>query len=331
MCLLAESPALINRTQPVWHATSGAMAARLDDGRWHFQHGPIDLIISAHGTPHALESTITTAWQRFTSILGELVEQLPILRQPLRQSAGRVHGEVAQRMLTACLPYSSQIFITPMAAVAGAVSDTVIQAFINQPGIHRAYVNNGGDIALHLTHGTEYCVGLYADVSRIGHQPLPTNSGNLDGTFSVSATSSIRGIATSGWRGRSFSLGIADSVTVLAASSAQADAAATVIANQVYADHPAIQRAPAHTLKDDSDLGDLPVTTHVGQLPAEIVQLALTRAEQHARALRDLGLIAGAALVLQGQCKVVLAENIAEQSPAVANPLSQPAEMLSFA
>jgi len=315
--------------QVPWRAASGAVAAKLGDGRWHFQHGPIDLIISAHGTTHALESAIAVAWQRFTGILGELVEQLRVLRQPLRSPANqgsRVHGEVAQRMLAACLPYSPQVFITPMAAVAGAVSDTVIQAFVNQTGIRRAYVNNGGDIALHLTPGQEYRVGLYADVSRIGNQRLPTTAHDLDGTFSVSATANIRGIATSGWRGRSFSLGIADSVTVLAASSAQADAAATIIANQVYAEHTAIQRAPANTLKDDSDLNDTLVTTHVGQLPAEIVDLALTRGAQHARALLDLGLIAGAALVLQGQRKVVLAENVAEQ-----NPSAPPAEMLSFA
>ena len=43
----------------------------------------------------------------------------------------------------------------------------------------------------------------------------------------------MRGIATSGWRGRSFSLGIADAVTVLAATAAEADAAATMIANAV--------------------------------------------------------------------------------------------------
>ena len=51
----------------------------------------------------------------------------------------------------------------------------------------------------------------------------------------------MRGIATSGWRGRSFSLGIADAVTVLAATAAEADAAATVIANAVdLPGHPAI-------------------------------------------------------------------------------------------
>ena len=67
----------------------------------------------------------------------------------------------------------------------------------------------------------------------------------------------MRGVATSGWRGRSFSLGIADAVTVLAATAAAADAAATIIANAVdLPGHPAIARRPASELEDDSDLGD---------------------------------------------------------------------------
>ena len=51
----------------------------------------------------------------------------------------------------------------------------------------------------------------------------------------------MRGVATSGWRGRSFSLGIADAVTVLARTGAAADAAATIIANAVdLPGHPAV-------------------------------------------------------------------------------------------
>jgi uncharacterized protein len=65
----------------------------------------------------------------------------------------------------------------------------------------------------------------------------------------------VRGIATSGWRGRSFSRGIADSVTVLAKTAAMADAAATVIANAVNVVHPGIVRRPACDIRDDSDWG----------------------------------------------------------------------------
>ena len=43
----------------------------------------------------------------------------------------------------------------------------------------------------------------------------------------IGADQPVGGIATSGWRGRSQSLGIADAVTVLADTAARADAAAT--------------------------------------------------------------------------------------------------------
>jgi len=362
----AVAPAL---APTLWRDAGGAVAVKLDtelnadvlgagvhDSRWHFQHGPIDLMIAADGTPDALDAASQAAWQGFTGLLAALVDELPMLRQPILPHAPLrvlpfqpcadlppmhdrpgVQGAVAQRMLAACLPYAQHICITPMATVAGAVADTVIQAFARQPGIRRAFVNNGGDIALHLTQGTQYRVGLY-DMGRENRRTLGADAlcvNDLEGAFTVSAASSVRGIATSGWRGRSFSLGIADSVSVLAACSAQADAAATVIANQVDADHPAIHRAPAHTLKDDSDLGAALVTTRVGCLPDAVVQKALTRGERQARALLAAGLIEGAALLLQGQRRVVWAEQwtksaAQEQEPRQA-ALPANAGMLSFA
>lgn len=310
---------------PVRQDAGGALAARLDGGRWHFQHGPIDLVIGAEGEAEALKQAYDIAWQRFTGMLMGLVGQLPALRRPIgvqqpviattcRPQAGlpgpddavwqKVQGSVALDMLAACLPYAPHLYITPMAAVAGAVADAVIQAFVAQPGIQRAYVNNGGDIALHLAQDAQYRVGLYADVSRQAGGLLST--GDLDGGFKVSASSPVRGIATSGWRGRSFSLGIADSVTVLARTAAQADAAATVIGNQVSVTHPAVRRAPADTLKDDTDLGSALVTTEVGALPPDAIEYALARGVTQAHALLEAGLIEAAAIVLQGQHQVVL-------------------------
>ncbi len=84
---------------------------------------------------------------------------------------------------------------------------------------------------------------------------------SLFATATIRAEDGIGGIATSGWRGRSFSLGIADAVTVLAETAAAADAAATIIANAVdLPGHPGIVRQPASSLQPDSDLRDLPVT-----------------------------------------------------------------------
>ena len=158
-------------------------------------------------------------------------------------------------MMAAVLPYASEFFITPMAAVAGAVADEILAAMLSSAQLSRAYVNNGGDIAMHLAPGEKFVVGL---VEGPDHP-------SLFGTATLHACDPVRGIATSGWRGRSFSLGIADAVTVLADRAAAADAAATIIANAVdLPGHPAIIRVPARELAPDSDLGIRPVTQAVG-------------------------------------------------------------------
>jgi hypothetical protein len=276
-----------------------AQRAPLSDGRWHFHHGPIDLIIDADGDPRSVSQALEAAWQRFETILGELVGELRLLRSPVEQAQG-VRGGVARRMLAACWPHRER-FITPMAAVAGAVADELIECFGAQAGVRRAYVNNGGDIALHLAPGQCYRVGLFADLGRSArHKPL-----NLDGRFEVTAALPVRGVATSGWRGRSFSLGIADSVTVLAHTAAQADAAATMIANAVTVDDEAIVRRPANSLKDDTDLGDRPVTVEVGTLSPGRVACALEAGAGHAHGLLEREVIWAAWLWLQGQARSV--------------------------
>jgi len=277
-------------------ASGGAVRARFEDGRWHFQHGPIDLIIGADGDPAAVDRAIEHAWTRFQGVLAELVSELELLRLPV-QDARAVKGPVARRMVQACWPHRKR-FITPMAAVAGAVADELIAFFRADERIRRAYINNGGDIALHLTPGQSYRVGLYADLRR-------TERHTLDGDFEVTNELPVRGIATSGWRGRSFSLGIADSVTVLARNAAEADAAATMVANSVNIEDPAILRRPACELKDDTDLGGRLVTVSVGALSAERVCEALDAGAGAARELIQCGEIFGAGLWLQGQVRSV--------------------------
>ncbi|MBA4329446.1 MAG: hypothetical protein C0428_14545 [Polaromonas sp.] len=274
-----------------------AQRTRLPDGRWHFQHGPIDIVIGAHGDPAAVEGAHEDAWLRFRGILGELVQELPLLRRPV-QGVCPLQGTVARRMWNACQPYKNS-FITPMAAVAGSVAQELISCYSGS-GVGRAWVNNGGDIALHLAPSQSVRIGLYADLA---HLDLNELRGGIrtDGQFEISSLLPVRGVATSGWRGRSFSLGIADSVTVLARTASEADAAATVIANAVNLADPRIQRRPARELKDDSDLGDLPVTVDVPPLEPALVQQALRAGLKRAQALRAAGLIWSAALICQNQ------------------------------
>jgi ApbE superfamily uncharacterized protein (UPF0280 family) len=278
---------------------------RLDATRWHWQHGPIDLILDADGKPAALQAAYDACWMRFVDVLPELVGELPLLRQPLKQPAPLndkgPEGAVARRMWSACHPHRAR-YMTPMAAVAGSVADELIAAFARR-GIARAYINNGGDIALYLSEGQQYRIGVFADLAQLSGARL-SNAQTLDANLTLDAAQPIRGIATSGWRGRSFSLGIADSVTVLARDAATADAAATVVANAVNLDHAGIVRRPASSLKDDSDLGDLLVTVDVPALPQPLIDFALARGVETARRLREQGLIEGAALFLQGRVRV---------------------------
>ncbi|WP_372827726.1 UPF0280 family protein [Polaromonas sp.] len=274
-----------------------AQRSLFPDGRWHFQHGPMDIVIGASGDPSALEDAHEQAWRRFRSILGELVQELPALRRPV-QGLCPVQGPVAMRMWQACQPYKSS-FITPMAAVAGAVAQELI-AFYAVEGVARAWVNNGGDIALHLAASQSVQIGLYADLARLDHYEIHDGI-RIDGQFKVSGLLPVRGVATSGWRGRSFSLGIADSVTVLARTAAEADVAATVIANAVDLDDDRVIRRPACELKDDSDLGSLPVTVEVPLLEPTLVQQALRAGLRRAQTLRAAGLIWSAALICQNQ------------------------------
>ncbi len=274
-----------------WSATR----QQLDADRWHFQQGPIDLVIGAEGDASECAAAVESAWERFVPVLRTLVEELPLLRSP-SPAARAPEGPVALRMHEACSRVArlTGVFVTPMAAVAGSVADHLIGCF-ERPGIRRAYVNNGGDIALHLGSDTSYRVGL------VGNLDAPT----LDASFVVSGNEVSRGIASSGWRGRSLSMGIADTVTVIASDAAAADAAATLIANAVDVDDPAIIRAAASSVRDDTDLGERLVTVSVGALSVPQVDAALDAGEQFALQLADHGLIERAALVLAGRWRVV--------------------------
>ena len=174
----------------------------------------------------------------------------------------------------------------------------------------RAYVNNGGDIALHLGPGETFSIGM------VDRPDRPS----LVGRATVGAADRVRGVATSGWRGRSFSLGAADAVTVLAPSAALADAAATLIANAVdIPGHPAIQRTPACELDPQSDLGERRVTVAVGPLTPGETERALASGAAEAEFWRELGLIEAAALRLGEETRVVgaTASHYLGRAPAV--------------
>jgi uncharacterized protein len=253
--------------------------------RLHLQHGPIDLIISADGQR---ERAFEAANARFQTVLTELVAELDALKQPITPIAECPNGAVAQRMHAAAMTYVGFSFLTRMAAVAGSVADTVLNAMTDGADVRRAYVNNGGDIALHLQEGESYSSAM------VGHD------GRELGQIIIRSGYNVGGIATSGWHGRSLSRGIADSVTVLSSCAAKADVAATLIANAVdLASHPAITRRPANEVVDDSDLGKRPVVVGCGPLTQLDRNTALRAGHDCALTMVKQNTIHAAALFLQ--------------------------------
>ena len=297
----------------------------LKDGkRLHLQDGPIDLIVEAEGSAANRRTAYAAAIGRFTGLLDELCDELYLLRTAADPVRCALRGTVARRMHAAVAPFAADHFITPMAAVAVSVAEEILESLVRAAPLDRAYVNNGGDIALHLTEGEAFTVGLIDRPDKYG----------LMRTAEIRADEPIWGIATSGWHGRSFSLGIADAVTVMAKTAAQADAAATIIANAVdLPGHPAIIRCPANELQPDSDLGSRLVTRDVGFLGESEIAAALDAGDAKARQLLGRGLIEAAALHLKGEIRVIglpsRSANVLHQSSLAAGESVTPPERTS--
>jgi uncharacterized protein len=267
-----------------------------DGRRLHLHDGPIDLIVEAYGRREQIHAAYGAAARRFVTILEELCRELPLLRQAVGSNVPRPQGTVARRMAAAVEPYAERCFITPMAAVAGAVAEEILATMTKGTELTRGYVNNGGDIALYLTPGESFSVGM------VDRPDRPS----LFGTLRIWSEDPVRALATSGWRGRSFSLGIADAVTVLGVDAPAADAAATIVANAVdLPNHRGIVRVPAYEIAPDNDLGELSVTRAVPKLSSSEVQQALASGASVAEELISHGLVLAAALHLQGHTRIV--------------------------
>ena len=269
----------------------------LADGRLHLQHGPIDLLIDAKGDAHEVRQAYARAVDVFAPVLETLTDELEWLRAPLAADSPdvRFSGPVAQRMLAAIEPYRG-VLLTPMVAVAGAVADHVLQYVKQSAQLRRLAVNNGGDISLALQEDETYRIGVVADPSSLCHAAHVL----------IDRKSGVGGIATSGWRGRSHSLGIADAVTVLASSAAAADVAATLIANAVDAPGATgVRRQAAAELTPDSDLRHHQVTVDVGDLDPVAIAFAIRSGVHMAEQFHTSGLVQAVYIQLKNEVAVV--------------------------
>ena len=267
------------------------MLIKEKDNRLFLNHGPIDIVLEAFGKDKPLAYEKVKKY--FSTLLNELVLDMDLLKKEVVPHRN-FNNKISQSMQNATEKFYPD-FITPMAAVAGSVADNILNVLVKDTKLEKAYVNNGGDVSFYLTENQTVKSSLAS---------IPNIIAEID------YKDKSRGIATSGWRGRSFSLGIADSVTVLADNAAMADAAATMIANSVnIKNHPSIIKKPAEEIYEDSDLKNLMVTVEVGDLKQSEIEDALRNGNEVGKTYLENGLINSALIELHNCFCIVQKES----------------------
>jgi hypothetical protein len=251
-------------------------------------YGPMTLTISAwaDGKPRPVMAA------RAAVLALEILDRLAAGQPLLKTITGKIKNlescpPLLQKAIRICRAVSSEL--TGTAAVAGLAADAVLNEALRL-GADRVIVNNGGDIALFTSGGQNIKVGLKTHPD-----------GQVTHHLEVSSGTRIGGVATSGWTGRSFSIGVADIVTVWAGDCATADAAATWLAARTALFSEKVLKVIARAIDPATDIPHLEVTRAVGFLSTEEQKAALTAGLAEAEKLLDRGIIGGAFLAVQGE------------------------------
>ncbi|MDF1551555.1 MAG: hypothetical protein P1P84_00770 [Deferrisomatales bacterium] len=262
--------------------------------RLRVEWGPVGLVLSARWPGGTRREGLDAAGRRALEVLEELAGMRRLLTVDVRRIRNTDALPSAVRAAAdASRPYAEE-GVTPLIAVAGVVADAVADALAAQ-GATWAVVSNGGDVAQRLVPGESVTVGLVPRVD--ARQPAAR--------VRVAAADGVGGVATSGFGGRSFTLGIADAATVFGDRAAAADVAATLAGNAVNVDSPAVERVLAESLDPDTDLRGRRVTRRVGALSGGEIEHALDRGAAWAEAQVEAGRIRGAVLTLGGRWRFV--------------------------
>ena len=187
-------------------------------------------------------------------------------------------------------------FITPMAAVAGSVADEMATIMRCAAPLRRA------------AHQQRRRYRHSSRRRRKVRSPAWWRARTCPRSPARSASPTAIGYAA--WRrpaggAGARACGIADAVTVLARDAAGADAAATMIANAVNADHPAVRRAPPGRSRTTATSAISMSRSTSGRCPRRSSRRRWPEAKREAQRFLGRGLIVGAVLMLEGQYRVV--------------------------
>jgi len=254
------------------------------------EYGPMRMTIHASEQGVPLPNLAEDGALLATGLLEDLSKHLAILkRESATLGMGRLYPDVVRRMIEATR-VMGEPDLTPLASVAGSISEVVADFIFSQGGT-KVIVENGGDLAIRLREGEVARVGIKTEID----SEKPAYLLSLDSGMEIG------GVATSGLGGRSFTKGIASAVTVLAHKASLADSAATVIGNFTNTDDPQITRTLAERIYPDTDIAGEWVTVKVGALSPQRIEEALNNGMSKANSLTKQGLIKGALIAVQGR------------------------------
>ena len=254
------------------------MFSKIIEERLYLEYGPTNLVVEAF---HKDKQKI---YNYIIENIGEMLSQLSLELAKLRENTKentRFKSEIAKKMNDSTKIFLPR-FITPLASVAGAISEILLDKVLSKFNLKKIYINNGGDVAIFLKKKQTLKL-------------LVATTNNF--LITLEGDGCKYGVATSGWKGRSFSMGIADSVTTIARSSSIADAAATIIANDTNIEnHKNIKKQKANEIDEYSDLKNKLITTSVGELSENDIKQALKKGTITAKKLIEKKIILTALL-----------------------------------
>ncbi len=242
--------------------------------------GPLYATIKVSQNGGPLSGAAIEGAQYALKILEQLANFLPVIKKKaLTLKPEDSYPKVVKEMISTAQVINDPD-LTPLVAVAGATSDMVADYLLKTKAT-KIIVNNGGDIAIRLREGDSAIVGLRLNLMRPDYK------------YNVLIDRDC-GICTSGIGGRSFTLGVADGVTVIANQASMADAAATFLGNKTSVNSPMVKRVLAESIYPDTDLQGVEVTQSVGDLSEDEIETALSRGKAEALMLIKRNLINGA-------------------------------------
>jgi len=266
----------------------------LEDGTVVVHRGPMlmSIFASSGGKPN-----ISLAKEGAKKAL-EVLEILARFRSLITKNIGEIHSielmpPVVQKMVLTSRKFEDPT-VTPLIAVAGTGADEVADFIFNTGHANKVVVNNGGDIALRLKNDEVVRVGIKSELADKAVTHVMT----------ITLSSKIGGVATSGFGGRSFTRGVANAAVAVANDATSADVAATLVGNATDVESPSVTKVLAKELYEGTDIPNLPVTKTIGRLEKWEVEEALHRGMQKAETFQERGLIRGAFLAVKDQYRI---------------------------